>query len=177
MPNFRSYNGSLKLPREVWSHSRRIRAIKPNLVLKRYKKAETIGKIKTSLDRKPWKTQSMSFFYLGKPKENPDATMDPSKTLFIARLSYTAREKHLKRYESYSESLRTSGKLNRWRSWRTNWPKSQKGMPLWSSSLKEIWIMRIRRRMACEWMANASRWIMKGEELKESGSLWGRIWI
>ena len=39
----------------------------------------------------------MFFFYIGKPKQNPDATMDPARTLFITRLSYTAREKHLKR--------------------------------------------------------------------------------
>ena len=39
----------------------------------------------------------MYLTHLGKPKTNPEATMDPTRTLFIARLSYTAREKHLKR--------------------------------------------------------------------------------
>ena len=40
------------------------------------------------------------FLIKGKTNESKDITSDPSKTLFISRLSYTAREKHLKRLSS-----------------------------------------------------------------------------
>ena len=35
--------------------------------------------------------------YLGNPRENKDSTSDPNKTLFVSKLSFSAREKHLKR--------------------------------------------------------------------------------